>query len=90
MKCYYRTDDGPWIKGQITSMSGGTQISFCSRNESGVVDEIILNSHEVLFFGEKFSVTGYQQVKDDSGKIVNNILKLISVEVSGGWVKPKR
>jgi hypothetical protein len=86
MKCYYRIDDDPWIKGEVVSMAGGTQINFHSRTEDGrIAHEITLHSSpEVLFFGPYMSVTGFVSVKDQ-----DNIYKLVSLDVSGGWVKPK-
>jgi len=86
MKCYYRIDDGPWIKGFAQSMGGGTQVTFHSRTKDGRVEnEITLGSTpEILIHGPWMSVTGYVPVKGQ-----DNTYKLVSLDVSGGWVKPK-
>jgi len=88
MKCYYRLDDGPWIKGHIQSMNGGTQINLHSRGDDdrGPVQHeyTLVSTPEVLFHGPWMSVTGYIPVKGQ-----DNIYKLTGFDVSGGWVKPK-
>lgn len=85
MKCYYRIGDEPWIKGLIQSFAGGTQIQLHSRDENGRVDnEITLGTPEILFHGPYMSVTGYVPVKGQ-----DHIYKLVSLDVSGGWAKPK-
>ena len=86
MKCYYRIGDGPWIKGFVQSLAGGTQVSFNSRTDDGRVEnEITLHSSpEILFFGPWMAVTGYVPVKGE-----DSTYKLVSLDVSGGWVKPK-
>lgn len=83
MKCYYRIGDGEWIKGFVQSLSGATEVNFHSRSESGTVEnQITLGSRpEVLFCGSYMIVTGLVSQKD-------GLYKLVSVDVSGGWVKP--
>lgn len=86
MKCYFRVDDGPWIKGQIVSMGGGTQVSVHSRADDGRVENQITlgSSPEILFHGPWMTVTGYVPVKG-----TDCTYKLVSLDVSGGWIKPK-
>lgn len=83
MKCYYRIGDGEWIKGFVQSLAGGTQVNFHSRSASGTVENQVTlgGKPEVLFFGSYMNVTGYVSQKD-------GLYKLVSVDVSGGWVKP--
>jgi hypothetical protein len=79
MKVYYqnREEDG-WIKGECTSMSGGKEIIFSSRDDQGrVVHEITLWNPEVLFYGHGFHVTGSVRQKE----MGDNIYKLESVDV---------
>lgn len=104
MKCYYRIGDGEWIKGEIVSMSGGTEINLHSRDQHGrVVHEIALTSSpEVLFHGPYMTVTGYvpkrkpgnpdtpwKNGEHEQDENNNYLYTLQSVDVSGGWVKPK-
>ena len=87
MKCCYRLDDGPWIKGEIVSMSGGREVNLHSRLEDGTVaNELTFANPEVLFCGRYMCITGYQAVESISSQ---RIYKLISVDVSGGWFVPK-
>jgi len=80
MKCYYQTrnNENTWFKGELISMSGGTEINFHSRDDSGkVINDITLWNPEVLFFGSGFHVTGMIREKDKG----DNIYKLESVDV---------
>lgn len=84
MKCHYRTDDGEWIKGYMHTLAA-TSIHFHPAEGTPVGRTYILHSHpEVLFHDNGMRVTGYLVVDSPS-----NLYKLVSVDASPGWVKPK-
>ena len=84
MKCYFQIEE-EWFKGEVVSMSGGTLVSFFSRNEENVIEaELTLGNPEILFHGPGMVVTGYEQI---DRKAVQPTYKLTSVEVR--WTKPK-
>lgn len=94
MKCYYRIDESEWIKGHITSMGGGLEINFHPVNEPetnmmvrGKPELLVTlcSRPEVLFCGSYMVVTGYVPIKTEP-----RTYKIVSVDVSGGWVKPRK
>jgi hypothetical protein len=89
MKCYYRIEDGKWLKGHANTHRGNLEVHFISRDENGtLIDNTVLTSTpEVLMHDSYMSVTGWVPVPDEAGQ--RNLYKLVSVDVSPGWVRPK-
>lgn len=89
MKCYYqREDDGDeWVKGEILSLRGGTEITFHSRDDEGrVAKQVTLWNPEVLFSYEGIRVTGFLSVEKPEGDN-RNLYRLYGVDVR--WTKPR-
>lgn len=91
---YYRVDESEWIKGHITSMGGGLEVNLhpVDEPETNIMvrgkPELLVtlcSRPEVLFAGPYMIVTGYFPIKEQRGKY-----QLVSVDVSGGWVKPRK
>lgn len=93
MNCYYQIEDGPWVKGEIVSMSGGRQVNFHSRDDQGHVShQITLSVTEgsILFHGGGFSVCGYVPAgkePDKANRVGSDLYKLARVDVR--WTKPR-
>jgi hypothetical protein len=79
MRCYFRVDyDETWLKGTVLSMHGGTVVALHSEQKT-----ISLHSSQILFGSGYMNVTGYAREGQD------NNFKLVSVDISSGWIKPK-
>lgn len=94
MKCYYQIEDGPWVKGEMLTLRGNTEITFHSRNDKGVVEnEITLWKPEILIHYSGMHVTGWLshtcKAGDLGGKFREgeNAYQLIRVDVQ--MRKPK-
>lgn len=85
MKCFYRVDDGVWVKGSVMSFAGTTvTLSKAVGDRISVGPELsFFGDPEVLFHGKGFTVTGFVRQGGDGS------FKLLSVEVRPGWVQPK-
>lgn len=83
MKCYFRLGDDEWVKGHIYSLHGNREIHFTSE-PNGIVKEFYIINPEIGFFSRYFCLTGYMPVED------KGCYQVVSVDVSGGWVKPKK
>ena len=83
MTCYYQVEDGPWVKGRLLSMNGGTLANFCpeERPTEDSSAEFTLVNPGVLFHGVGITITGYVCGKDER-------YDLVSVDVR--WTKPRK
>lgn len=85
MKCFYKVDDGVWVKGSVMTFRGtNLMISKAVGGMIAVGPELsFFGEPEVIFHGKGFCVTGFVR----QGETDN--FKLVTVEVSPGWTKPK-
>ena len=83
MKCHYRIDDGPWIKGKVTTRQG-VDVVFEHAEPPYKPEEVLLfHDPEILFDAPYIRVTGYMRIGD------TDTFRLIGVAISPGWKKPK-
>ncbi len=77
MKCFYEIEETGWVKGDVTSLDGGTTVHFQTWNEEANTFEnicILYHRPEIIFTSRGFIVTGFTRVDPLA-------YKLISVEV---------
>lgn len=88
MKIYYQVGDGPWIKGDMSSMSGGREVHFSRWDEENqrYRDDVTLWNPEYLFHDTGMHVTGWQRLKDEG----DNRYTLTSVDVKTYRPKEKK
>lgn len=91
MKCYFRLcyDGAQWSKGNLTSLYGNTVQDFSIVDEKGEFKASVcqLSNTEVRFASNYMTLTGFTENKNEpTGQ---KSYHLTSVDVSGGWVKPK-
>lgn len=80
MKCYFRVAD-EWIKGYISSLHGNSEVHFTAEPHTSM-KEFLIGHPETSFHSNYFCVSGYMPIEVG--------YQFISVDVSGGWVKPKK
>ena len=83
MKCYFRIADDEWIKGYVISLHGNREVHFSSEPKDAIKEFYVTNP-EIGFYSRYFSVTGYMPTED------RGCYQIVSIDVSGGWVKPKK
>jgi hypothetical protein len=86
VKCYWQEGDGPWVKGYFYTFRGLTEMTFRRETPAGFQDAIVMTAGppEIEVCDKILRITGFVRQGTE------NNYKLVTVDVSPGWVKPRK